>query len=692
MAVLFGQMGGCMKTADILFGRMMEFSVYGTIWIVLLFLAGHLTRKKSGVLWQYFISVCIVLHLLIPVHIQWFSVEIPFFQGERQEAEQTVERDMEEFFSKNESTSFQALEPKESGTSYYPVQNSVTEKDEEYEISSSEKSTYGEKGKKLSHFMVIAEIVWIFGMLFFFVKTGISYFVFCRQIKRWSLPVIPMSVKILQQVRKQYGIRKNIQLLRSSQVSSPMLYGIFRTVILLPEQEYSSQEYQYIFQHELIHYRHRDVWIKYLFTVCRGIYWFHPLVHRLYFRACLQMEILCDEAVIGGKDIEERRAYSMVLLRHMTASSGKVPLSAGFYGGKKYMKMRFKNIMSTTKRKAGIGIIFTAVFFLLILGGINWDASAKADLVSKTEKEGQEGNSLSEGEKISDQTIAVIGTDNWKFADAVFLLHINTGKNVVSIENIPRDLFVEADDISAVMTEERSKRFKEVNAKKSAKKLSEISAMYDYAVLKDVLGKIYDVKIDSYIALDYAMVRRVIDAVGGVEVTLTKKEAEYLNHTNFISKKENRTVKSGKQILNGDQAMGYIRVRKKEAGGAVVQGTESKRQDIFARSDRCSNVLLGLAEQVKNQKVDWKKLLQLVVKKKGIQKAEIPLEEWILLAGKVVSGDFDVVISEERAEDAYEQEFDSEIGNCLRLKKSDRKDMVKGEKAEGRGNRPPAGF
>lgn len=668
MTVLLGRMSSCVGTADILFGRIMEFSIYGTIWMALLFLAGHLTRKKSGVLWQYFISVCIVFHLLVPVHIQWFSVEIPFFQEEGQEAEEPVNQAMEELSGKDESISFQEIAPKDKEISYSLGQNSVAEKEEEHEISSSEKSTYRERGKKLSYFMTIAEIVWIFGMLFFFGKTGISYFVFCRQIKRWSLPIIPMSFEILQQVRKQYGVHKNIRLLRSSQVSSPMLYGIFRTVILLPGQEYNSQEYQYIFQHELIHYRHRDVWIKYLFTICRGVYWFHPLVHKLYFRACLQMEILCDEAVIGEKDIEEKRAYSMVLLRHMTGSSGKVPLSAGFYGGKEYMKMRFKNIMSTTKRKAGIGVLFAVIFFFLILGGVKWGASAKADLDLKTAKEEQKGGSFSEEEQVSDQTIAVIGTDKWKLADAIFLLHVNTGDNVVSIENIPRDLLVEADAISAVMTEERSERFKEVNAKKSAKKLSGISAMYDYEVLKDVLGKIYDIKINSYIALDYAAVRRVIDTVGGVEVTLTKKEAEYLNQTNFISKKENRTVKPGKQMLNGDQAMGYIRVRKGEAGSAVVQGTESKRQDIFARSDRCNNVLLGLAEQVKNREVDWKKLIQLVVKKKGIQKAELPIEEWISLARMAVSGDFDIIVSEERIEDAYEEEFHSEIGNCLRLK------------------------
>lgn len=672
MTVLLGRTSSHAGIVDGLFGRILEFSVYGTVWIVLLFLAGYLTRKKAGVLWQYFISVCIALHLLVPVHMRWFSVEIPFFQEERQEAARTVNKTLKEFSIDVESVPSSSVGSKDRETSYDQEQNSASQKEEE-EIFSLEKSTDVEKEAHFPGFLTVVRMVWILGMFVFFGKTGILYIAFRRRIKRWSLPASSMSFQILRQVKKQYGIRKNIRLIRSDQINSPMLYGIFRTVILLPKQEYDSKEYQYIFQHELSHYRHRDVWMKYLFTICRGVYWFHPLVHRMYFRACLQMEILCDESVIGGKDIEEKRAYGMMLLRHMTVFSGKVPLSAGFYGGKEYMKMRFKNIMSTTKRKAGISVILASVFFILILGGVKWNIVAKANLGVNVTKEGQKGSgSLSEKERISDQTIAVIGTDQWKFADAIFLLHINTENHVVSVENIPRDLLVEEDDISAVMTEGKSKKWKEINVKEcnSAEKLNGVSSLYDYEILKGVLEKIYDRKIDSYIALDYTIVRKVIDAVGGVEVTLTKKEAEYLNGTNFISQKENRTVKPGKQMLNGDQAMGYIRVRKGEAGGAVVQGTESKRQDIFARSDRCNNVLLGLVEQVKNQKVDWKKLVQLVVRRKGIQKADIPFDEWILLAGKVVSGDYEVVVSKERADDTYEEVFHSEVGNCLRLKKS----------------------
>lgn len=47
-----------------------------------------------------------------------------------------------------------------------------------------------------------------------------------------------------------------------------------------------------------------------------------------------------------------------------------------------------------------------------------------------------------------------------------------------------------------------------------------------------------------------------------MEAELTESEANYLNTTNYISKKKYRHVKVGKQKLNGNQALGYCRIRK----------------------------------------------------------------------------------------------------------------------------------
>ena len=116
---------------------------------------------------------------------------------------------------------------------------------------------------KLHSLLTIAEIIWLLGMCLFFGRIGISYLVFRKQAKRWSLPADNMTQQILQQVQQQYGIRRKIRLQRNNKINSPMLYGIIKPSILLPDEKYSPQEYQYIFRHELSHYRHGDIWNSY---------------------------------------------------------------------------------------------------------------------------------------------------------------------------------------------------------------------------------------------------------------------------------------------------------------------------------------------------------------------------------------------------------------------------------------------
>ena len=55
----------------------------------------------------------------------------------------------------------------------------------------------------------------------------------------------------------------------------------------------------------------------------------------------------------------------------------------------------------------------------------------------------------------------------------------------------------------------------------------------------------------------------------GVTIELGEEEAAYLNRTNYISDKANRNVQAGINKLNGNQVMGYVRVRKVKTLGGV---------------------------------------------------------------------------------------------------------------------------
>lgn len=92
-------------------------------------------------------------------------------------------------------------------------------------------------------------------------------------------------------------------------------------------------------------------------------------------------------------------------------------------------------------------------------------------------------------------------------------------------------------------------------------KLNAAYAFGGESLLYQTLAQNFNIKIDKFCVVDLAAFEKVINRIGGIELTLEKREAEYLNTTNYISKKKYRNVKVGKQTLNGNQALGYARVR-----------------------------------------------------------------------------------------------------------------------------------
>lgn len=121
---------------------------------------------------------------------------------------------------------------------------------------------------------------------------------------------------------------------------------------------------------------------------------------------------------------------------------------------------------------------------------------------------------------------------------------------------------------------------------------AKLNAVYKYCGMKvfyDLIEEYYGIRPDAYFMVGFDELEEVIDMLGGAEVLLTEQEATYLNSTNYISKKENRNVVPGKQLMNGNQVMGYVRVRKvPNAYGSYFD---------FGRTERQRYVLLDLYDK-----------------------------------------------------------------------------------------------
>ncbi len=103
----------------------------------------------------------------------------------------------------------------------------------------------------------------------------------------------------------------------------------------------------------------------------------------------------------------------------------------------------------------------------------------------------------------------------------------------------------------------------------------------------------FDIRLDGCIKVNFENFEKIIDKLGGLDLTLTAGEAKYLNTTNYISNPLNRNVREGTQHLNGNQVLGYSRVRKK----ATITGNNND----YGRTDRHRIVLNAIFEKYKTK-------------------------------------------------------------------------------------------
>ncbi len=124
-------------------------------------------------------------------------------------------------------------------------------------------------------------------------------------------------------------------------------------------------------------------------------------------------------------------------------------------------------------------------------------------------------------------------------------------------------------------------------------KMNEVYKKGGPSLLVSTIEQNFQIQIDGYARVNFQSFEEIIDLLGGVEIELTEEEANYLNRTNYISDKKNRNVVPGVQTLNGNQALGYSRIR-------YVKGINGERDD-FGRTNRQRTVINAIFSKYKSK-------------------------------------------------------------------------------------------
>ncbi len=149
-------------------------------------------------------------------------------------------------------------------------------------------------------------------------------------------------------------------------------------------------------------------------------------------------------------------------------------------------------------------------------------------------------------------------------SDSMMMLTFNTKKNTLTLTSLMRDSYVQIPGYKN-------------------NKLNAAYAFGGFKLLNKTLKVNFGIFVDGNVEVDFDGFKEIIDYLGGVEIKLTQKEADYLN------KNYGFNLTAGTQVLNGQQALGYSRIRKIDTD--------------YRRTERQRTVMISLLNRYKDKPV-----------------------------------------------------------------------------------------
>ncbi|MEU3251425.1 LCP family protein [Streptomyces sp. NPDC006997] len=235
------------------------------------------------------------------------------------------------------------------------------------------------------------------------------------------------------------------------------------------------------------------------------------------------------------------------------------------------------------RRRWGRWVAAGAALAVVVAGGVGWGVYTKLDGNITPDEAAAAELARFEKERptalVKDaQNILVIGSDtrggagNARYgrdpgterSDTTILLHLSGGRRSATAVHFPRDLMV---DVPGCRRPDGSRT-------------RPMFAMLNYAFQVGgsacairTVEKLTDIRVDHHMVVDFQGFKRIVDAVGGVEVCVERP---------IRDKAAKLRLPAGRVRLDGEQALGYVRVRKTLGDGSDTERMERQQRFLGA--------------------------------------------------------------------------------------------------------------
>ena len=307
---------------------LLSLSVSGTLLLLLILGLKPLYKTKFSKRWQYYIWIIVALRFLLP-----FTPHTTIVGS---------------LFEKSDTTVITSEIPTNPNISVLANTNN-----NETEPIPTSRDITAVAMREPFNIYVCLFFIWSTLALVLFVRKITIYQSFIQYIKTGNAEISDIKLlNLLSDCEEKLSIKTRVELSYNPLISSPMMIGFFRPRIVLPVGNMEDKELSYIFVHELIHYKQRDMFYKWLIQIVVCAHWFNPFVYLLEKEVNKSCELSCDEKIISVLDDKTKHEYGDTLISFMRSNNlYKSSLaSVTLTEGAEQLKERLNAIMNFKKK------------------------------------------------------------------------------------------------------------------------------------------------------------------------------------------------------------------------------------------------------------------------------------------------------------------------------------------------------
>ncbi|MDY5415073.1 M56 family metallopeptidase [Anaerotignum sp.] len=188
-----------------------------------------------------------------------------------------------------------------------------------------------------------------------------------------------MMIDAFLSCQEQVGIKTKIELRVNPFIQTPLVIGVIRPIILLPENYFRVEDLRFIFLHEMFHIKNKDLWFRYISMISLILHWYNPFIYLLNKNLLTYSEFACDESVVSSMSKSERAKYGSVILNMAAFVPAVCNESFVTFSSKRNLKKRLEYLIQVKKMKKsmkyfsrliGIAVVFCGVATTIFVYGM----------------------------------------------------------------------------------------------------------------------------------------------------------------------------------------------------------------------------------------------------------------------------------------------------------------------------------